>query len=238
MKNQPDYTNQRLLLNPYHQPHHLLKSKFSISKPLYSSFFMTIVLLILICPCNPQTDICNPSPWIPVLNITTTVRPTVPTITHFRRCWTLCCWLRGFLALERCISLPLSFTCLTNIICTYCKNLLIPKQFMLLFQSKGTKLMHTSLINTHLPCRSETLAMQSQTASWSANFSNFTHFTNRSLVFRLILDPIEWTRCTRGATVDRCVRCSANFKFRKLIEFNFESIIGISLTNCFYLFGL
>lgn len=72
---------------------------------------------------------------------------------------------------------------------------------------------------------------QPQPTCWCTNLTHLTNLTDRLLIFAMIFGPIEGTRNTRGARIDRCVRCSADIEFCKLIVIDIGGVRGVPLAD-------
>ena len=68
-----------------------------------------------------------------------------------------------------------------------------------------------------------------QPTSILANFANPANSAHPALVSGLILASIESTDLKWRTGVNWCEGCSTDFKFGKLVEFDLDSIVGISL---------
>lgn len=71
-----------------------------------------------------------------------------------------------------------------------------------------------------------------------ANFTNFAHPTDRSLVARVVLGSIKCTLFKRSSAIDRSVAGSTDLKFCKLVEFDFNGVIWIAFTLSLCFLGL
>jgi hypothetical protein len=69
-----------------------------------------------------------------------------------------------------------------------------------------------------------------QPAPVLANLTDPANCAYSALVSRLILASVEGTDLEGRAGVNWCERCSTDFKFGELVEFDLDCIIGVALT--------
>jgi len=101
-------------------------------------------------------------------------------------------------------------------------------------------LIHT--IRCHIPdtaiVQNPTSNCQPQPTRRRSDLTNLAHGTNRALILGMVLDPIVRTCDTRLIRVYRRVRRSADLELGKLVEIDFDCIVGVLLAYGFDLAGL
>lgn len=70
------------------------------------------------------------------------------------------------------------------------------------------------------------------------NFVYFVYFVDGVFVFGVVFGFVKCVFFIWGVVVDGCVVCCVNFKFGKLIKFNFYCVVRVVFVGGFVFLGL